>query len=89
MHGASCGTSPVLPARARLAGHRPLGSGDRIEETGVASVIAFDANDTLLDLFGSDEPVERVFGSRSVRRWRSVQMAQLAFGGTVSGPQRS
>ena len=51
----------------------------------MASVIAFDVNETLLDLHALDEPFETLLGSASLRpQWFSL-MLQLAFTGGLTG----
>ena len=51
----------------------------------MASVIAFDVNETLLDLRALDEPFEVLLGSASLRpQWFSM-MLQLAFTGGLTG----
>jgi 2-haloacid dehalogenase len=49
-------------------------------------VIAFDVNETLLDLRALDDPFERVFGTAALRPQWFAPMLQLAF---VGGPQRA
>ena len=49
----------------------------------VTSVIAFDVNETLLDLRALDEPFGRVFGDESLRAQWFAQMLQLSFVGTI------
>jgi 2-haloacid dehalogenase len=51
----------------------------------VATVIALDVNETLLDLSALDPEFERVFGSASHRAQWFAQMLQLAFVGTITG----
>lgn len=48
-------------------------------------VIAFDVNETLLDLSGLDEAFESLFGDRSVRAQWFAQMLQLSFVGGLTG----
>ena len=48
-------------------------------------VIAFDVNETLLDLRGLDGPFEEVLGDRSLRGQWFAQMLQLAFVGGLTG----
>jgi 2-haloacid dehalogenase len=56
-----------------------------LKEVPVASVIAFDVNETLLDLHALDEPFEALLGSASLRpQWFSL-MLQLAFTGGLTG----
>lgn len=51
----------------------------------MASVIAFDVNETLLDLQALDQPFEALLGSASLRpQWFSL-MLQLAFTGGLTG----
>ena len=45
--------------------------------------IAFDVNETLLDLRALDEPFGRVFGDESLRAQWFAQMLQLSFVGTI------
>ncbi len=52
---------------------------------GMRRVIAFDVNETLLDLRGLDEPFEQVFGDASVRAQWFAQMLQLSFVGIITG----
>ena len=51
----------------------------------MAGVIAFDVNETLLDLSALDPAFERVFGSSAPRPLWFAQMLQLAFVGTITG----
>jgi 2-haloacid dehalogenase len=51
----------------------------------VASVIAFDVNETLLDLHALDEPFEVLLGSASLRPQWFTLMLQLAFTGGLTG----
>ena len=48
-------------------------------------VIAFDVNETLLDLRGLDGPFEEVLGDRSLRGQWFAQMLQLSFVGGLTG----
>jgi len=48
-------------------------------------VIAFDVNETLLDLGALDEPFERAFGSAALRAQWFAQMLQLSFVGGLTG----
>ena len=48
-------------------------------------VIAFDVNETLLDLRALDPLFERAFGDASLRAQWFAQMLQLAFVGTITG----
>ena len=48
-------------------------------------VIAFDVNETLLDLAALDPLFERVFGDAALRRQWFAQMLQLASTGTITG----
>jgi 2-haloacid dehalogenase len=50
----------------------------------VQPVIAFDVNETLLDLSALDPLFERVFGDRSVRPLWFAQMLQLSFVGIIT-----
>jgi len=50
----------------------------------VASVIAFDVNETLLDLSALDTAFVRVFGSAAPRPQWFAQMLQLSFVGTIT-----
>jgi 2-haloacid dehalogenase len=54
----------------------------------MASVIAFDVNETLLDLSALDPLFERAFGSASVRREWFAQLLQNALVATVIGTYR-
>ena len=51
----------------------------------VASVIAFDVNETLLDLRALDEPFEALLGSASLRPQWFTLMLQVAFTGGLTG----
>jgi 2-haloacid dehalogenase len=51
----------------------------------MASVIAFDVNETLLDLRALDEPFEVLLGSASLRPQWFTLMLQLAFTGGLTG----
>ena len=51
----------------------------------MASVIAFDVNETLLDLRALDEPFEALLGSASLRPQWFTLMLQLAFTGGLTG----
>ncbi len=48
-------------------------------------VVAFDVNETLLDLSGLDGPFEEVLGDRSLRGQWFAQMLQLSFVGGLTG----
>jgi len=48
-------------------------------------IIAFDVNETLLDLAALDPEFERVFGSAALRQQWFGQMLQLAFAGGLTG----
>jgi 2-haloacid dehalogenase len=48
-------------------------------------VLAFDVNETLLDLRALDDPFERVFGDRALRPAWFQQMLQLSFVGGLTG----
>jgi 2-haloacid dehalogenase len=56
-----------------------------LEEVLVASVIAFDVNETLLDLRALDEPFEVLLGSAALRPQWFTLMLQLAFTGGLTG----
>jgi 2-haloacid dehalogenase len=56
-----------------------------LQEVLVASVIAFDVNETLLDLRALDEPFEVLLGSASLRPQWFTLMLQLAFTGGLTG----
>ena len=58
---------------------------DGREEVLVASVIAFDVNETLLDLGALDEPFEVLLGSAALRPQWFTLMLQLAFTGGLTG----
>jgi 2-haloacid dehalogenase len=51
----------------------------------VASVIALDVNETLLDLHALDEPFKVLLGSASLRPQWFALMLQLAFTGGLTG----
>ncbi len=51
----------------------------------MASVIAFDVNETLLDLGALDAPFEALLGSAALRPQWFAQMLQLAFVGGLTG----
>jgi len=51
----------------------------------MAKVIAFDVNETLLDLRGLDGPFEEALGDRSLRGQWFSQMLQLSFVGGLTG----
>ena len=51
----------------------------------MASVVALDVNETLLDLSALDPAFERVFGGAALRPQWFAQMLQLAFVGTITG----
>ena len=51
----------------------------------MASVIAFDVNETLLDLRALDEPFEVLLGSAALRPQWFTLMLQLAFTGGLAG----
>jgi 2-haloacid dehalogenase len=55
------------------------------EEWLMASVIAFDVNETLLDLRALDEPFEALLGSAALRPQWFALMLQLAFVGGLTG----
>ena len=48
-------------------------------------IVAFDVNETLLDLSVLDEPFREAFGSDAVRRAWFAQMLQLSFVGGLTG----
>lgn len=48
-------------------------------------VVAFDVNETLLDLAALDEPFERLFGDAALRGQWFAQMLQLSFVGGLTG----
>ena len=54
----------------------------------MARVIAFDVNETLLDLGALDPLFERAFGRAELRAQWFGQMLQLAFAGGLTGPLR-
>src|SRR5215831_4313518 len=56
-----------------------------VEEVLMASVIAFDVNETLLDLGALDEPFEVLLGSAALRPQWFTLMLQLAFTGGLTG----
>jgi 2-haloacid dehalogenase len=56
-----------------------------VKEVPVASVIAFDVNETLLDLHALDEPFEVLLGSASLRPQWFTLMLQLSFTGGLTG----
>jgi 2-haloacid dehalogenase len=51
----------------------------------MATVIAFDVNETLLDLGALDAPFESLLGDAALRRQWFAQMLQLAFVGGLTG----
>jgi 2-haloacid dehalogenase len=51
----------------------------------VVTVIAFDVNETLLDLRALDEPFHQVFGDPALRPQWFAQMLQLSFVGGLTG----
>jgi len=51
----------------------------------MASVIAFDVNETLLDLRALDGPFQELFGSASLRPQWFALMLQLSFVGGFTG----
>ena len=51
----------------------------------MSRVIAFDVNETLLDLAALDPLFERVFGDPSLRQMWFAQMLQVAFVGVITG----
>ncbi len=54
-------------------------------ETGMSRVLAFDVNETLLDLRGLDPEFERLFGNAAYRREWFNQMLHSALVATVTG----
>jgi 2-haloacid dehalogenase len=56
-----------------------------VEVVLVASVIAFDVNETLLDLAALDAPFEELFGSAALRPQWFALMLQLSFVGGLTG----
>ena len=48
-------------------------------------IVAFDVNETLLDLSVLDDPFKEAFGSDAVRRAWFTQMLQLSFVGGLTG----
>ena len=81
------GTVGWLPGGSVAACEPPTGAGfvDGREEVLVASVIAFDVNETLLDLGALDEPFEVLLGSAALRPQWFTLMLQLAFTGGLTG----
>jgi hypothetical protein len=55
-----------------------------LEEVLVVTVIAFDVNETLLDLRALDEPFEALLGSATLRPQWFTLMLQLAFTGGLT-----
>ena len=51
----------------------------------MTTVIAFDLNETLLDLSALDEPFERLFGAAPLRPQWFATMLQLSFVGGLTG----
>ncbi len=51
----------------------------------MSRVIAFDVNETLLDLAALDPLFERAFGDASLRPLWFAQMLQVAFVGVITG----
>ena len=51
-------------------------------------ILAFDVNETLLDLAALDPLFERAFGDAAVRPQWFAQMLQLAFVGSITGRLR-
>src|SRR6266536_5073648 len=75
--------SPPRPPSPRRIGSPP---DRRWQENGlVTAVIAFDVNETLLDLRVLDDVFEDVFGSAAVRGQWFGQMLQLSFVGGLTG----
>ena len=72
-----CGRACEQPTDAGLV--------DGLREVLVASVIAFDVNETLLDLRALDEPFEVLLGSAALRPQWFTLMLQLAFTGGLTG----
>jgi 2-haloacid dehalogenase len=56
-----------------------------VEEESVVTVIAFDVNETLLDLAALDAPFEDLLGAASLRTQWFAQMLQLSFVGGLTG----
>ena len=81
------GTVGWLPGGSAAACVTTSGAGfvDGLEEVLVASVIAFDVNETLLDLRALDEPFEVLLGSAALRPQWFTLMLQLAFTGGLTG----
>ena len=51
----------------------------------MVAVIAFDVNETLLDLSALDEPFQQAFGDPALRAQWFAQMLQLSFVGGLTG----
>jgi 2-haloacid dehalogenase len=81
------GTVGWLPGGSAAACEQPTGAGfaGGLEEVLVASVIAFDVNETLLDLRALDEPFGELLGSAALRPQWFTLMLQLAFTGGLTG----
>jgi 2-haloacid dehalogenase len=56
-----------------------------MEVVPVASLIAFDVNETLLDLSALDTPFEALLGSAALRPQSFALMLQLSFVGGLTG----
>jgi 2-haloacid dehalogenase len=56
-----------------------------LEDVTGARVVAFDVNETLLDLSPLDPLFERSFGAAALRRQWFAQMLQIAFVGAITG----
>src|SRR5271165_6038422 len=61
------------------------GRGSRRKGEIMQTILAFDVNETLLDLRSLDPIFQRVFGDASLRPVWFSQMLQLAFVGTITG----
>jgi hypothetical protein len=75
---------PGLPPAVGLH-HGRCGLVDCVEVVLVASVIAFDVNETLLDLGALDGPFAALLGSAALRPQWFQLMLQLAFTGGLTG----
>lgn len=81
MSGPECGSYESLTVQ----GTAGLGATDSDLLDGVTKVLAFDVNETLLDLAALDGAFEELFGTPASRPQWFAQMLQLSFVGGITG----
>jgi hypothetical protein len=81
----SAGSAGSLTAAPFVGGGVPVGGSAAPTLAHMTKVIAFDVNETLLDLSALDASFEEVLGSADLRGQWFAQMLQLSFVGGLSG----